>query len=573
MQQNNVRRSLKYELSEIDKELDRGIVYDTALLNRMELMRQLQDINQMEAKDSLQKSKIKWAIEGDENTKFFHGIINKKRSQLSIRGVFVDGNWCTDPSMVKDTFKNHFEARFKQPSYDRLKLNTSFNNWLSPDQVEDMDRNVSRDEFVGLFGTVERIMVEDFFDTGLLPKCCNSSFIALIPKVMDAKFVSDFRPISLIGYVYKVITKVLAIRLSTVISDLVSETQSAFVANRQILDGPFILNEVLNWCKRNRKQSLFFKVDFAKAYDSVRWDYLLDVLYAFGFGPNWCRWIRGDPLSPYLFILIMESLHISFFRVVNDGLFKGVQLHGSVNISHLFYADDAMFIGEWSDLTLKSIVNILKCFFLASGLKINIHKSQVLGIGVPHSIVGQAANMIGCVVMKSQFRYLGVMVGECMSQRSAWVDTVHKLQSRLSKWKVKTLSIGGRLTLLKSVLGASPLYNMSIYKVPKGVLKVMEIIRSKFFNGADSLDRKITWVAWDKVWRFISRDGSLWFKVIQALYGSRFPLFVSPSLNWPRMSPVADKFGEHSSQGYAGLSVGNVARMELSVNNGPICLL
>ncbi|GJU19186.1 hypothetical protein Tco_1152528 [Tanacetum coccineum] len=148
------------------------------------------------------------------------------------------------------------------------------------------------------------------------------------------------------------------------------------------------------------------------------------------------------------------------------------------------------------------------------------------------------------------------MVGECMSRRSAWVDTVHKLQSRLSKWKVKTLSIGGRLTLLKSVLGASPLYNMSIYKVPKGVLKVMEIIRSKFFNGADSLDRKITWVAWDKVlaskkngglgvssfhalnralllkwvWRFISRDGSLWFKVIQALYGPRFDLH---SLNQP----------------------------------------
>nr|GEV01318.1 RNA-directed DNA polymerase, eukaryota, reverse transcriptase zinc-binding domain protein [Tanacetum cinerariifolium] len=65
--------------------------------------------------------------------------------------------------------------------------------------------------------------------------------------------------------------------------------------------------------------------------------------------------------------------------------------------------------------------------------------------------------------------------------------------------KAKTLSIGGRLTLLKSVLGASPLYNMSIYKVPRGVLKSMEAIRSKFFNGADYSDKKITWAAWDKV--------------------------------------------------------------------------
>ncbi|GKA89934.1 RNA-directed DNA polymerase, eukaryota, partial [Tanacetum coccineum] len=127
-------------------------------------------------------------------------------------------------------------------------------------------------------------VVEYFFETCLFPKGCNSSFVALIPKVADAKSVNDFRPISLIGSVYKVVTKVLANRLALVIEDLVSDTQSAFVANRQILDGPFILNEILHWCKRKKKQAMFFKVDFAKAYDSVSWDYLLDVLEAFGVG-------------------------------------------------------------------------------------------------------------------------------------------------------------------------------------------------------------------------------------------------------------------------------------------------
>ncbi|GJU96065.1 hypothetical protein Tco_1320821, partial [Tanacetum coccineum] len=163
-------------------------------------------------------------------------------------------------------------------------------------------------------------------------------------------------------------------------------------------------------------------------------------------------------------------------------------------------------------------------------------------------VICRAASMIGCVVMQKPFRYLRVKVCDCIPRKTAWVDTVHKLRSRLSNWKVKTLSIRGRLTLLKSVLSASPLYNMSIYKVPKGVLKEMEAIRSKFFNGADISDRKITWAAWDKVlaskkngglgvssfhalnralllkwvWRFISQDGSLWFRVIQALYGSSF---------------------------------------------------
>ncbi|GJV99605.1 hypothetical protein Tco_1554857 [Tanacetum coccineum] len=112
----------------------------------------------------------------------------------------------------------------------------------------------------------------------------------------------------------------------------------------------------------------------------------------------------------------IESLHISFSRVVDDGLFKGFQLHGSVNISHLFYADDAMFIGEWSEQNLHNIVKVLNCFHLASGLKINIAKSQVLGVGVSQNVVVQAANRIGCAVLNTPFRYLGVTVGSVMSR-------------------------------------------------------------------------------------------------------------------------------------------------------------
>ncbi|GJW42685.1 RNA-directed DNA polymerase, eukaryota [Tanacetum coccineum] len=326
--------------------------------------------------------------------------------------------------------------------------------------------------------------VECFFDKGSFPMGNNASFIALIPKVPDAKYVTDYRPISLIGSVYKVITKVLANRLATVVSDLVSDTQSAFVANRQILDGPFILNEVLTWCKRKRKQAMIFKVDFAKAYDSVRWDYLMEVLQAFGFGPNWCKWVRGtlssamasvlingspseefafyrglkqgDPLAPFLFILVMESLHLSFTRTVNEGLFTGLQLNESMTISHLFYADDAVFIGEWSESNMENIVIMLKCFFLASGLKINIQKSHIMGVGVADGLIHQAASLIGCLrekfLLNTPFRYLGVLVGNNSLRCSAWSDTIHKLRSRLSKWKVKTLSVGGRLTLLKSVL-------------------------------------------------------------------------------------------------------------------------
>nr|GFC60499.1 RNA-directed DNA polymerase, eukaryota [Tanacetum cinerariifolium] len=143
---------------------------------------------------------------------------------------------------------------------------------------------------------------------------------------------------------------------------------------RQIMDGPFILNEVLHWCNKKKKKSLIFKVDFEKAYDSVRWDFLDDVLKKFGFGDKWCKWIQcclkssrgsilvngspteefqffkglkqGDPILPFLFILIMESLHLFFQRVIDAGIFKGINLNHSVCVSHMFYADDAIFIGK-----------------------------------------------------------------------------------------------------------------------------------------------------------------------------------------------------------------------------------
>ncbi|GJS15006.1 RNA-directed DNA polymerase, eukaryota [Tanacetum coccineum] len=116
------------------------------LARRQELKRQLQDIKVKEDVDSIQKSKVKWAIEGDENSSFFHGIINKRRSQLAIRGIFVDGIWQNDPQAVKEAFLNHFEARFKKPTSSGLKINFLFPKRLAQDQANDLERSISCDE-------------------------------------------------------------------------------------------------------------------------------------------------------------------------------------------------------------------------------------------------------------------------------------------------------------------------------------------------------------------------------------------------------------------------------------------
>ncbi|GJX40524.1 RNA-directed DNA polymerase, eukaryota, reverse transcriptase zinc-binding domain protein [Tanacetum coccineum] len=195
----------------------------------------------------------------------------------------------------------------------------------------------------------------------------------------------------------------------------------------------------------------------------------------------------------------METLHISFQRIVDAGMFKGIMLSPSLQLSYLFYADDVIFMGQWNESNLDTIVQVLECFHRASGLRLNMSKSKLMGIYVDADKVAQAARKIGCVTLKTPFTYLGSKVGGHMSRIQSWNETIEAMASRLSKWKMKTLSIGGRLTLLKSVLGSMPIYHMSIFKVPMKILQRMESNRSHFFNGSDPLAKKTTWVKWTNV--------------------------------------------------------------------------
>ncbi|GJR45998.1 hypothetical protein Tco_1314101 [Tanacetum coccineum] len=291
------------KLMDIDRMLDQGCVNMEILNQSTELMKSLNDINSLETMEVAQKAKLRWAIEGDENTKYYHGILNNKRSHLFIRRVFVDGEWVTDLIQVKHAFFSHFASRFEKSEQYRAHLDTQFPNVLSTDQVEELEREVPYDEV--------KAVVWDCWE--------NKS------RGPD-------------GYTFE-------------------------------------------FFRSKKYNAMVLKVDFKKAYDLVRWDYLDDILYNFGLK-------QEDPLSPFLFILVMESLHISF--------------------SHVMQA------GDWNDSNLFTIVHVLKCFFFASSLKINVSKSKLIG----------------------------VKDGDCMSRSQPWDDVIRKISARLSRCKVKTLSIG-----------------------------------------------------------------------------------------------------------------------------------
>nr|GEW77770.1 RNA-directed DNA polymerase, eukaryota [Tanacetum cinerariifolium] len=376
------------------------------------------------------------AIEGDENSKFFHGVINRKRANLAIRGIMVDGEWVDDPRRVKKNFALTLLPDFKLQVVSTDEIRTAV--WACGENKSPGPNGFTFEFFHKFWDTTGPdlcLVVEWFFDHGSFSRGCNSLFIALIPKVQDLKFVNDYRPISLIGSFYKVVTKILALWLSSVIVGHILDVQTTFLPSRQILDGPFVINEMLSWCTHKKQHAMIFKVDFAKAYDYpiLRNGFCLShgsLTAEFQFH---CGLKQGDPLAPYLFFLVMESLYLSFSRVVDAGIFKGIKIDNSIMISHLYYVDDVVFVGEWSDDNLSSIMHVLHCFSLASGLKINVKKSHLLVVGISNDLIVAVASTLGCSIKKTPFKYLGVTVGGNMSNISAWNDIISKLNSRLSK--------------------------------------------------------------------------------------------------------------------------------------------
>jgi hypothetical protein len=187
---------------------------------------------------------------------------------------------------------------------------------------------------------------------------------------------------------------------------------------------------------------------------------------------------KGDPLAPFLFLLVAEGLGSLMKRAVELSRFWGFRIgnQGSV-VSHLQYADDTLCIGEPTLDNLWALKAILRGFEMVFGLNVNFWKSSLMGVDVLQQFLRLASVFLNCRIGAVPFKYLGLPVGANIRKIATWEPLINSLRKRLGTWSNKFVSLGGRIVLLNSVLNAIPIFYLSFLKIPVQVWKIVKHIQ------------------------------------------------------------------------------------------------
>ncbi|CAH9084953.1 unnamed protein product [Cuscuta europaea] len=500
-----------------------------------------------------QRAKATHILEADKGTRYFHAIVNRNKARNTITSIRLDdGSLTTSIDHVGNEFVKFFVDLFGTEmetfSFDQTVLGIGpliepsvHDSLLSPitnkeikDALFDIgdDKAPGPDGYSSAFfkknwnvvggGDVTRA-IKEFFNSGKMLKQLNHTVIALIPKTSHSPMVSDYRPILCTNVLYKIITKIIAARLIPTFSGLINKAQGAFVDGRLMFDNIFLAQELVRRYNRKRiSPRCMIKVDLRKAYDTISWDFLANVLKGLGYPVLFVGWImecvttasfsvslngilhgffkgkrgirQGDLMSPMLFVLCLEyfSRLLTMKSKVSD--FNHHPLCGSLCITHLAYADDLMLFSRGDKYSIGILVEALKEFGDVSGLRVNHNKSNIFVSGVNSYDLQGILDLVDFDRGAFSVRYLSIPLAPLkisVAQYAPLLDTVNDF---LSTWNTKTISYAGKLELIRSVIQGVQSFWLQVFPVPQTILdRIVSICRIFLWGG------KFTKVAWDDI--------------------------------------------------------------------------
>ena len=486
----------------------------------------MEQINEIKTNGAIIRSRAQWVEQGEKNTKYFLNVEKRNYKAKHITKLKIEHDkYTTDP---KDILLQ--QKIFYENLYSESKVNNTFDSiflnelpTLSNENVSLTESELSIEEltlaiksmkcgkspgsdglsteFYKFFWSDIRTFVLDSLTTAyemqLMSQEQRRAVLRLIPKkdkdIMDLK---NWRPISLLNTDYKILAHTMANRLQKVIPKIISKDQNAYIKGRFIGYNIRTILDVIETSSTEKLKSIIAFLDFEKAFDKLSWSFINKCLDAFGFGMIIKRWVRimytdisscvinngfttqyfnlgcgirqGCPLSALLFIIAAETLAIS---IRNNSNIKGVDINGlEVKLCQL--ADDTtLFLKDIRSLQIT--LNILFMFHKSSGLKLNSTKTEILSIGHTYGYEGNPFNLKW---VKERVYALGTWfykdVNLCTSIN--YEERFLSFQSTLKSWKMRHLSLYGKITIIKTLALSKLNYCIMTLPTPQWLVKAVQ---------------------------------------------------------------------------------------------------
>ncbi|XP_062100338.1 uncharacterized protein LOC133806230 [Humulus lupulus] len=529
----------------------------------------------------VQRSKINWIRKGDVNSSFFHAFLEKRKADNSIvsyineHGMLID-----DIKEVVDHFVEHFKNHLGSLSTATGTVNLNCiasGTKLSVEQQLYLLKPFSVKEIIaamfsipsikspgpdgygsGFFKSMWKDIGQDIcsaiihvFSTGQFSKERHETTLSLIPKVSNPARASDFRPIACCSTLYKVMAKLLFSRLAVVLPYLIQSNQGAFVRGRSIAHNIMILQDLIkNYGRALTSLHCAIKIDLSKAYDTVDWYFLENLLKAYCFPMKFIGWVmscirstsysllingrvqssfkgekglrQGDPMSPILFVLIMEYMTRCLQLDARSPSFRFHPMCKSLKLINLCFADDVILFCKGSSAVVNILKDSLRKFSEASGLSINTKKSQIYFGGVSADVKTEILQVLQLPAGSFPLHYLGVPLRPTKWKHVDCEIIIQKMRTKLFSWSSKHLSYAGRLLLIQSVLFGLRNYWMSVFILPQSIIKEVEKLCRQFLWGASGTPSKLHLASWHQVCMPKAygglglRDGASWNRALLA---------------------------------------------------------
>ncbi|XP_060190753.1 uncharacterized protein LOC132620044 [Lycium barbarum] len=493
-----------------------------------------------------QKSRVQWLRFGDSNSSFFFANMKSRAAQNRIASL------TNDTKEILGTSSSSIPAIQLDVIKDGTILNKD-QQLLLIQGVTDNEMSQAMNAIIVLKapGTETTKAVKHFFESCLMPRPVNCASVSLIPKVKNPTAMKEYRPISCYTILYKIISKVITARLQQVMPLLVENTQTAFVPGRLINDNIILSHELVKGYGRKGISSIcMLKIDMQKAYDSIEWLFLEQVLVGLSFPDKFFRRVmvcvttvnysifingkqtesfaakrglrKGDPLSPYLFVLCMEYLNRLLKTLRRDPDFTYHPRCSRLHIVQLGFADDLL---QFCKGDIKSVEKLFACFqkfFAASGLISTIRKSCVYFGGIDYSIQQVILDRLQFSQGTLPLRFLGVPSNTKRLSVIHCVPLIDKIIGRIIHWSSKLLSYAGRVQLLKTFL-----WTGDTEASKKELVASEQLCIPRTVGGMNILRTH----AWNKtaickmLWNLCKKKDKLWVKWVHAYYLKGQPIW------------------------------------------------